>query len=152
MSVHAMDQAASATGVAKRRAAAVVGSILATAAVWLVGVVGFDVELSTPVMGNPPQQYTIGLPFVLVASAAAALLGWALVAVLDRVTAHARAIWTTVAVVVFLLSLGAPWSGTGITAANRVVLTLMHVAVAAVLIPGMYRTLSRRGARTVELT
>jgi hypothetical protein len=43
-------------------------------------------------------------------------------------------------VVVLLASLGAPLSGTGVTAANRAVLTLLHLTVAAVLIPVFYRT------------
>jgi hypothetical protein len=67
------------------------------------------------------------------ASLIASLLGWALLALLERRTDLARAIWTGVALVVVLLSLGAPLTG-GITTAAAVTLTLMHLAVAAVLI------------------
>ncbi len=47
------------------------------------------------------------------------------------------------------LSLGTPLSGTGITAANRIALLLMHLTVGAVLISAFYRT-SPRPARSQQ--
>jgi hypothetical protein len=46
-----------------------------------------------------------------------------------------------------VLSLGTPLSGTGITAANRAVLVLMHLAVGGVLIPALYRTSPSRARK-----
>jgi hypothetical protein len=40
-----------------------------------------------------------------------------------------------------------PLGSTGISVANRAVLVVMHVAVAAVLIPVLYRTAGRRLAQ-----
>jgi hypothetical protein len=44
------------------------------------------------------------------------------------------------ALVALAASLAMPLSGTGVGAANRAVLVLMHVGVAAVLIPVLHRT------------
>jgi hypothetical protein len=47
------------------------------------------------------------------------LLAWALLAVLERRTSSAQAIWRVVAVLALLLSLSAPLSGTGVTLGDR---------------------------------
>jgi hypothetical protein len=44
-------------------------------------------------------------------------------------------------------SLGGPLSGSGITAANRAVLVLPHLAVGTVLIPALRRTAASRAGR-----
>ena len=44
-------------------------------------------------------------------------------------------------------SLGGPLSGSGVTAANRAVLVLLHLAVGAVLIPALRRTAASRAGR-----
>jgi hypothetical protein len=77
---------------------------------------------------------------VVISAAAASLAGWGLLAVLERFTARARTVWTVIAALAMLVSLGAPLSGTGITGANRAWLALMHVAVGAVFIPLLART------------
>jgi Family of unknown function (DUF6069) len=63
------------------------------------------------------------------------LAGWALLALLARFTARARTIWTAIAVLFALLSLAGPLSILATTEANVLALALMHLAVAAVLIP-----------------
>jgi Family of unknown function (DUF6069) len=68
-------------------------------------------------------------------SLVAALAGWALLALLERFTARARTIWTAIALLVALLSLAGPLSILATTEANVLALALMHVVVAAVLIP-----------------
>jgi hypothetical protein len=68
--------------------------------------------------------------------------GWALLALLERLTA--RTIWTVTAL---LASLGGPLSRSGITAANRAVLVLPHLAVGAVLIPALRSTAASRAGR-----
>jgi hypothetical protein len=77
---------------------------------------------------------------VTVTSGVASLAAWGLLALLERLTAHPRTLWTAIAVLALLISLGGPLSGTGITSANRVALALMHLSVAAVLIPLLPRT------------
>ena len=130
-------------GRTRARLLAIVGAVIAAAVVWAVGRWAFGVHLRAPEMGNPPVGYEIGLPFVVAVVAVASAAGWGLLAALEHFTTRARSLWTVAAVVVFALSLGAPWSGVGVDNSTRVVLTLMHVAVAAVLIPGLSRTSAR---------
>jgi drug/metabolite transporter (DMT)-like permease len=87
--------------------------------------------------GEEPTEIT----FAWVAGFAllAALLGWGVLALLERFTPHALKIWTIVAVVIFLASLSAPYTSDA-SSATQNWLALMHLAVAAVLIPGLYRT------------
>ena len=58
---------------------------------------------------------------------------------MERRAARARRIWTGIAFVVVVLSLSLPLTA-GITMSSKVALALMHVAVAAVLIPGLRRS------------
>jgi len=76
-------------------------------------------------------------PGAIIASAlAASLLGWALLAVLERITAvRARRAWVTTAVVVLLLSLLGPLTASEIDAGARASLLTIHLVVGAVLIP-----------------
>lgn len=46
----------------------------------------------------------------------------------------ARTIWTIVAAAAFVCSLGGPFSGSGVSTANRLDLALLHLTVATVLI------------------
>jgi hypothetical protein len=64
---------------------------------------------------------------------------------LERRTPHGLAVWTTVALVVTIASLSLP-AVAGITAAAATALALMHLAVAAVLIPALRRSAARTGA------
>ena len=68
----------------------------------------------------------------------------------SRVAARARwrvrALTAVGAPVALLVSLGAPLSGHGISASNRLSLVLMHVAVAGVVIPLYHRTAVERAA------
>jgi peptidoglycan/LPS O-acetylase OafA/YrhL len=74
-------------------------------------------------------------------SLVAALAGWGLLALLERFTARPRTSWTAIAGLVGLLSLVGPLSAiASTTVANGLSLALMHLAVAAVLIPGLAAT------------
>lgn len=121
---------------AKTRLASVGGAVVASLALWGIARM-LGVEVNSPGMsGNAPAA--IGASHVLTASAVASAAGWGLLAALERfVPTHARKIWLAVAGVVFLLSLGAPLTGPGITTANRVVLALLHVVVASVAGAGL---------------
>lgn len=77
--------------------------------------------------------------FVISISLIAALASWALLAALEHATARAKGIWTTVAVVFLLLSLGGPFSGHGVSTGNRLVLGLTHLLVGAIVITGLPR-------------
>ena len=56
--------------------------------------------------------------------------------------------WTVLAAAGFVLSLGGPMSGAGIETSGRVLLLALHVIVAAVLIPLLYRTAATPPERT----
>ncbi|MFI2379731.1 DUF6069 family protein [Streptomyces sp. NPDC018964] len=65
------------------------------------------------------------------------LSGWGLLAVLERSgVRRARAVWTGIAGVVLTVSF-LPLTGDGMDGGTRAALALMHLAVAAVLIPGL---------------
>src|SRR5262249_50933280 len=77
---------------------------------------------------------------VATVSALASVIAWGSLAVLERLTPRAGRVWLVGALLLLVLSLATPLSGTGVTTANRIVLLSMHLAVAAVLIPTLYRT------------
>lgn len=123
----------------KARLLGVVGAVVAALVVFVVFQYGFGQDLHTPASGSMPAM-PLNPGFVVFVSLLASLAGWALLALLERFTSGGRRAWTIVATAVAVLSLSGPMSGSGITAGNRVALALMHVAVAAVLIPSLSRT------------
>jgi hypothetical protein len=117
------------------RALAVLGAVLAVLAVWVVAVplLGADLLVRTGDQTRP-----VGVGSVVAISLVAGLLAWALLALLER-RPGGRQRWTAVAVVLLVLSLSGPLTA-GETAAAKAGLVLLHLAVAAVLIPGLRRT------------
>jgi hypothetical protein len=116
----------------RARAAAVGGAVLATGALYLAGrAAGTDFMLTDPGTGE-------SAPLTLVQAGGFAmqigLAGWIVLALLERFTRRAKAIWTTLAVVVLALSFVPVWYMQA-TALTRVFLVIMHVAVAAALLP-----------------
>lgn len=112
------------------RAAGVAGAVAAALLVWMVAaLVGIDLEVA---MGTEPPQ-PVGPGGAVAASLAAAGAGWATLAVLERLTHHARTIWTVLATGVLLLSMAPTQAGVSVAATGA--LATMHLAVAAVLIP-----------------
>jgi len=126
-----------------RRLATVTGAVLAAEALWALIDPVFGFDLRTPAFEGAREPSDVSFLAVAVAGGAAALAGWGLLALLERTTRRARRWWLAIAAVVLIVSLGGPLSGTGITAANRAALVGLHVAVAAVLVPGLYRTSPR---------
>ena len=108
----------------------IAGAVLTAVLVWFAAVVLGGVDLRVAMGGD---RVAIGVGSVVVAAAAAGLLGWGLLAVLARGGRRGVAIWRVVAVVVLLLSLGGPLSSA--TGAAAAVLVALHAAVAAVLVP-----------------
>ena len=111
---------------------------LAALAVWTVSELVFGVEVRQPAFGTGvPQDLTAG-PIIL-ASLVVGLAAWLTLAMLERITRHARAAWVAVAALT-LASLGAPLSGRGIDGGSRLVLTLLHLTVGTLLIILLART------------
>ncbi|GHE40875.1 hypothetical protein GCM10018785_08020 [Streptomyces longispororuber] len=109
-------------------------AVLAPVLVWLV---------ADPLLGHRPRitdgGRTLDLGAAPVAAVAllASLAGWALLAALERFAARrARAVWTGTACAVLAVSF-LPLTGGGMDGGTRLSLALMHLAVAAVLIPGL---------------
>jgi hypothetical protein len=125
----------------RARALVVIAAVLAALAVWLVSDPLLGVELAAPTRPGSAQLLSISPALVAGTSLVAALAGWGLLALLERFTARPRTSWTAIAVLVGLLSLAGPLSTIApTTLANGVSLAAMHLAVAAVLIPGLAAT------------
>ncbi|MFC7547225.1 DUF6069 family protein [Plantactinospora sp. GCM10030261] len=119
-----------------RRVLAVLAATGATLAFW-----AFIVPFAgTDLVARPGgTERTIGPASVVVATALAGLAGWALLALLERFTGRARAIWTGVALVVLALSLlTGPLSG--VDTAAKLSLVSLHLVAGAVLIPTLRGT------------
>ncbi|MFF0371735.1 DUF6069 family protein [Micromonospora sp. NPDC005087] len=117
------------------RAAVAAGAILVATAEFAIlhSAAGVDLAAGT---GNATRQITVAA--VVVAAAVAALAGWALLALLERLTNRARVWWTSIAVAALLLSLLAgPPSGVG--GEVKAALALLHLSVGVVLILGLSR-------------
>ncbi|MCW6003559.1 hypothetical protein K1W54_03040 [Micromonospora sp. CPCC 205371] len=119
----------------------VAGAVLATTLVWVIGepLLGHDLVVTSP--GQPAMD--LGLAEIIFMALASSLLGWAALAILERITARAMVIWTIAAFVVLAASF-LPFAGVETSGGSKVVLALTHVAVAAVLIPGLRRTSAGR--------
>jgi len=119
------------------RGAAVLGATAAATAIWAVAATaGVDLTVSFG-FGQPVQKVTV--VNVVVAALVGSLAGWGLLVLLQRFTAKARAIWTIVAMLVAVLSLGAPLSAIA-SPGTKVSLAAMHLVVAAVMIVALRRT------------
>ncbi|MFG3494220.1 DUF6069 family protein [Streptomyces sp. NPDC047928] len=115
----------------------VLAAVVAAVVVWVIAVPVLGNELLVP-QGAGKDPFEIAVPFVIVSALLPALAGWGLLALLERRSGKARKIWTIIAVVALLISF-APLAGPDIETSTRVWLGLMHLAVAAVLIPGLTR-------------
>ncbi|MFI6207699.1 DUF6069 family protein [Streptomyces sp. NPDC051041] len=133
--------ATSTTGPARTRALAVVAAVVVDGLIWLLAHSAFDIELRTPDGPGSTSTSPLHLPAVLIGVAVIGLLGWGLLALLEKFAAgRARTVWTVAAVVVLVLSLFAPVFGAGLTAGNKITLVLLHLAVGVVLVPAFRRT------------
>ncbi|MEV4543521.1 DUF6069 family protein [Micromonospora echinaurantiaca] len=114
----------------RRRALGVAAAVVACVLIWAVGAIaGVDYTVRNP--GQPAME--LGPAAIVTVSLGSALLGWAALAVLERLTRRGTAIWTVLAAAVALLSLF-PVVATDATAGAKVALGAMHLAVAAALI------------------
>jgi hypothetical protein len=131
--MHPLTAAATLSGMTSllaRRVAILAGTVAAALAMFLL-LRGLAVDLT--VRGGPHiSAVTVALTALF-----AALVGWAFLAVLERITTRPRRIWYPVALAVFLLSLLGPLGGTGTGA--RLGLAALHLSVAAIVVPGLPR-------------
>ncbi|MFE2292538.1 DUF6069 family protein [Streptomyces sp. NPDC059452] len=132
--------------VRRRRTVTVLVAVLAPALVWLVTdpLLGHRLRITDPEAG---ETLDIGLLPVVVIALLISLLGWGLLAVLERFTRRPRLLWTVAACAVLLLSF-LPLTGSGMSGGTRTSLALMHVAVAAAVMAGLPGPQSRPAARS----
>lgn len=119
------------------RVIGVAGATAAAVAVWVVGEPLLGNDLVVRQAGQDAQD--LGLGAIAVFALIPSLLGWALLAGLERVTSHAWRIWTAIAVTVLAASF-LPIMGVEASGGSKAVLALTHLAVGAVLIPFFRRT------------
>ncbi|MFH9042613.1 DUF6069 family protein [Streptomyces sp. NPDC017966] len=118
--------------------------VLAPVLVWLVAdpLLGHRLRIA-----DDEQTLDIGAVPVAVVALLASLSGWGLLAALERFgVRRARTVWTGVAGAVLLAVSFLPFVGDGMDGGTRVSLALMHLVVAAVLIPGLGGRSSGAGA------
>lgn len=137
--------AAPRTGSTERRSLVVAAAAVAAMLTWLVADPILRIELE--VLAAPGGTTTLVSAGSIVASAIiAGLLGWVLLAVLERRTTQAVTVWRWVAGAVALASVLAPLSLAQNPGAT-VVLTLLHVVVAGILVTALPGTPQSRTSR-----
>jgi len=126
-----------ATGRLKRRLGIVGAAILAGLATWAIASLATDIRVD-----NRGTIAQIGPAAVIFAATAAALAGWAALAVFERLTPRARTVWTVLAVIVLVVSLGGAF--TGVDGASVAALAALHLTVGGVVIAGLRHTTQNR--------
>lgn len=134
----------------RKRLFAVVAGVIVAEVVWLLADRVFGIHVQAPAGNGYPRPADIGPGTVGVAAGVLSLLGWGLLAVLERFTLRARGIWLALSLLALVASLGMPLSGSGVRPSDRAALVLMHVAVAAIVIPVLYRTSRPRAKQPVR--
>jgi hypothetical protein len=126
---------------ARTRLAGVAGAVAAAVAVWLVARYGASMHPYTPGFSSErPANLAPG--FVAVLAAAASLLAWAALTLIERIARRPRRVWVITGLITLAVSLSAPLSGHGVTGTDRLTLICMHLGVAAVLVPIFASTIS----------
>ncbi|MCW2859560.1 MAG: hypothetical protein JWP48_1268 [Actinoallomurus sp.] len=116
----------------RARAIAVGATVAATGVIYTAArAFGTDFKLTDP---GKAEAHQLILPEIIVFTLVFSLLGWGALALLERVTRRAKTIWTALAGVVLALSF-VPIAIEQATGDTKVMLALIHVAVAAVLVP-----------------
>jgi hypothetical protein len=125
----------------RARALCAAGGALAAALAWIVEVPLLGIHLNFRFGMGHIQTIAVGQ--VIGVTVAASLLGWLLLALLERRTAHARLLWTASALAALAASLALPLAGaTTPTAVTGLI--VMHLTVGAVVIPAMAHTARTR--------
>jgi hypothetical protein len=124
------------------RVAGTAAAVGAAVTVWLLARFGAGMTLRQPAFSATGRPAHLAIGFVIAAAAVASVAGWGVASLIGRTTRRPRATWVIVARAATVVSLSMPFSGHGVTVTQRVALALMHLAVAAVLIPVLAATLS----------
>ncbi|GAA4860250.1 DUF6069 family protein [Actinomycetospora straminea] len=120
----------------RRRALGIVATLVVALAVWLVGhLAGADYRI-TDSQGSVRIDALVTTQVTVVLG----LVGWGVLALLERVTRHGTAIWTVLAALVVAASM-IPVFLVEATTATRIALVAVHLAVGA-LIPFFVRARS----------
>lgn len=121
----------------RTRGIAVAAAVVATGAIYAAArALGTDFKLTDP---GKTATHQLILPEIAVFTVVFALLGWAALALLERFTRRAIAIWTALAGTVLLLSL-LPIALEQATGSTKIMLIIIHATVAAVLVPAFRLT------------
>jgi hypothetical protein len=125
----------------RARALCAAAGALAAALAWLVEVPLLGIHLTVRFGNGHIQTVVVGQ--VIGVTVAAALLGWLLLALLERRTSHARLPWTAIALAAVAVSLGLPLA-VATTSSAVAGLIVMHLTVGAAVIPAMAHTARTR--------
>ena len=125
----------------RARALCAVGGAAAAAIAWAIEVPLMGISLSIRFGGAHPQ--TVAAAQVIGVALAAGLIGWLLLAALDRRAPRPRATWTGIALLVLAASLALPLAAATTTSA-AIGLIVLHLVVGAAVIPGMASTVQSR--------
>lgn len=118
------------------RALWVAGGAVTAVIAWAIEVPLLGIRLTVSFGGMHPQTVVAGQ--VAGAAVVAGLLGWLLLAGLERITTRSRAMWTGAALLILAVSLALPLAAATTTSA-AIGLIVLHLVVGAVVIPGMAR-------------
>lgn len=121
----------------RRRTRRILGVVLAAVAPLIVYVIARAAGVHPQTPGRSGGVQDLGAVAVVSTALVVGLVGWLVLALLERFSARGTRVWTVLAVVVFVLSLGAPLFLPGPSGSQRLTLALMHVCVAATLIPAL---------------
>ena len=125
----------------RSRALCAAAGVLAAALAWIVEVPLLGIHLTVRFGGGHLQTIAVGQ--VIGVTVAASLLGWLLLALLERRTARAHLLWAIIAVAALAASLALPLAAATTTSA-LVGLIVMHLIVGAAVIPAMSHTARAR--------
>src|SRR6202049_3654206 len=125
----------------RARALCVAGGALAAALAWTVEALLLGIHLNFRF--GPGHIQTIAVGQVIGVTVAASLLGWLLLALLERRVSRARLLWTTIALAALAASLALPLAVATTTSAVAG-LIVMHLTVGAAVIPAMAHTARAR--------
>jgi hypothetical protein len=123
--------------VRRRRALGIVATLVVTLAVWLIGhLAGADYWISD-------SQGTVRIDALVTAQVTVilGLAGWAVLALLERLTRYGTTVWVVLATVVVVASM-IPVVLVEATTVTRIALAAVHLAVGAVLVPALVRARS----------
>lgn len=116
----------------RQRAQAVGVAVAASSALYLgARAAGTDFALTAP---GTTEPHPLILPEIVAFALVFGLLGWSSLALLERLTRHAKTVWSVLAATVLVASF-IPVFVERATVDTRIMLCLIHVAVALALFP-----------------